>query len=478
MGKRRLLWHLFPSHLLVALLAMVAVWWYASKQLHDFHLERTTSDLTARSTLVRRQLAAVGGIGDPAKVDKLCKDLGAELSTRVTVIGSAGTVIGDSHETPKNMSNHRGPDRPEIMDAMAGRTGVAPTRYSETLKQNMLYVAVPMRREGKVVAVVRTALPITGVESALHRIHVNMGISMAVVALLTAAVSLILSRRISRPLEELRRGAKKFARGDLEHRLPTTDLAETRSLAKSLNRMAAQLQKQMNRMRRLEVIRRDFVANVSHELRTPITPIRAAVESLRDGGLEDEEQVRHFLSMIARHAERLQAIVEDLLRLSRIEEQEQTEVELVPSELGPILSVAVASCETAAAAKQLDVTVTCPDPLAVRADPPLLETAVVNLVDNAVKYSRPGGRIWVEGKAGDSEVVISVRDEGCGIEPKHQSRLFERFYRVDKARSRKLGGTGLGLAIVKHIAQLHGGSVTVSSSPGKGSVFTIQLPPV
>ena len=233
----------------------------------------------------------------------------------------------------------------------------------------------------------------------------------------------------------------------------------------------------VTRLHRLENVRQDFVANVSHELKTPVTSIKGFVETLRDGGAEDPADARRFLDIVARQAQRLDDIIEDLLCLSRLEQGTgETRRELGVYPLGEVLSSCLQTCQLQADARGMALDLACPSDLKARFDPPLLEQAVVNLVTNAVKYSDEGDRILITAETIDDHVLISVQDHGRGIEPQHLPRLFERFYRVDKARSRQQGGTGLGLAIVKHIARFHGGHVTVQSSPGKGSLFTLHLP--
>jgi two-component system phosphate regulon sensor histidine kinase PhoR len=233
----------------------------------------------------------------------------------------------------------------------------------------------------------------------------------------------------------------------------------------------------MTRMRRLESVRRDFVANVSHELKTPITSIKGFVETLLEGAPKDPEQSRRFLEIIAKHSDRLNAIIEDLLSLSRLEaESEQRKISFEKKFLKPVIDSAVELSKVKAEDKKVMINVSCPNSLEARINAPLLEQAVLNLIDNAIKYSDSGSTVAITAESKDDEIAISVTDHGCGIEKKHLSRLFERFYVVDKGRSRKLGGTGLGLAIVKHICQVHGGYVTADSSPGRGSTFIIHLP--
>jgi two-component system phosphate regulon sensor histidine kinase PhoR len=233
----------------------------------------------------------------------------------------------------------------------------------------------------------------------------------------------------------------------------------------------------MTRIHRLENLRRDFVANVSHELKTPVTSIQGFVEALREGDLGDPEQTQRYLGIIAKHADRLNAIIDDLLSLSRLEEGAERRAILFETvALRPVLEAAIELVSVRAEQKQVKVELSCPDDVEARINAPLLEQAVINLVDNAVKYSDEGSKVDIEVRRQDGDVAIDVSDSGCGIPQEHLTRIFERFYVVDKSRSRKLGGTGLGLAIVKHIALVHGGHVTVSSTPGKGSTFTLRLP--
>ena len=586
--KKRLLWQLYPSYLLITVISVMGVTWYASSSLRQFFLGQTASDLEARARLVEKQIEECLDPPDEKCVDLLCKKIGRRASTRITIILPSGKVIGDSREDPAKMDNHV--DRPEFMQALTGPSGNS-MRYSRTLEKNMMYVGIPVRANEQTLAVVRTSIPVTAIDVALKEIQIRIAGAGLVIALFAAALSLIVSRRITRPIEELRKGAESFARGDFQCTLPVSESEEIGGLAEAMNEMARQLHERINtiigqrneiegvlcsmiegviavdmdervlsmnnaaarmfgcnaseaqgrsiqeivrntvlrefvtdtlssekpverdvvlssngdlflsghgtllqdaqgkqigalivlndvtRLRRLEEIRRDFVANVSHEIKTPITAIKGFVETLREGAVKNPDDAERFLGIIEKHVERLEAIIEDLLSLSRIERgTEREENELVENSVKDVLDTAIQVCEVGAVARKIDIELSCPENLSAKMEPRLLEQAVVNLLDNAVKYSNEESSIRVEASQGEGEIILSVRDEGCGIEKKHLSRLFERFYRVDKARSRQLGGTGLGLAIVKHIAQAHGGHVNVESTPGKGSTFSIYLP--
>lgn len=230
-------------------------------------------------------------------------------------------------------------------------------------------------------------------------------------------------------------------------------------------------------LKRTEQIRRDFVANVSHELKTPVTAIKGFVETLLDGAIDDPAASQRFLGIIAEQTECMATIIDDLLTLSRVELQQSARgFELVESALEPLLQSALDLAASKAACKGIALSLTCPDDLSLPLAPQLFVQALFNLVDNAVKYSDQGSTVRVEARREGYRVRIDVADHGVGIAAAQLSRIFERFYRVDKARSRKEGGTGLGLAIVKHIVVAHGGTVDVVSQPGSGSTFTIELP--
>jgi two-component system, OmpR family, phosphate regulon sensor histidine kinase PhoR len=230
----------------------------------------------------------------------------------------------------------------------------------------------------------------------------------------------------------------------------------------------------ITRTERLENIRQEFLSNVSHELRTPLTAIIAFVETLENGAMEDPESSQRFLSIIRKNASRMHGLIDDILELTAIEGGNVT-LRAKPVELYTLIEEVFASLEAKAAAQNVTLENNVPLEVIVHADERRLEQMLTNLIDNGIKFSREHGTVAISYESGNRDKIL-VQDNGDGIPAQHLERLFERFYRVDRARTRDMGGTGLGLAIVKHLALLHGGEVTVTSELGKGTTFTIHLP--
>jgi len=587
-ARRSLFSQILFAFLAVILISLAAWIWETSRSMRAFHLGQTEIALEARASAVEQELNPLFLQKEADRIDALCKEIGRVSGARITAILPSGAVIGDTDEEPARMDNHG--DRPEVRDALAGRTGKA-VRYSHTLQQDWVYVAVPVQTKGELLGVVRASNSLASVNGPLYGAFVRIGLAGALVALLAAAVSLLLARRIAGPLGRMVEGTRRLAAGDFETRLVPPDSTELAELAGAMNRMARDLHERMeaadrqraeldavlssmeegvlavdrqrrvisiNRaaaelfgvdaqtargrevhsvvrnpglqecvarmldsatpfcedvtlgppgerhllvsatglragrggetgallvledvteLRRLERVRSDFVANVSHEIRTPVTSIKGYAETLLSEAKDDPESRDRFLEIIARQADRLAALVDDILSLARLERTEASGVPGIEQvAVDTVMEGAVQACAPKAADRQVRITVSCPADLAIEANPALVEQALLNLLDNAVKFSEPGGEIRMGAYSDETGVSVSVSDAGPGIAADHQARIFERFYRVDRGRSRAMGGTGLGLAIVKHIMSLHGGRVELESEPGKGSRFTLWFP--
>lgn len=600
MKRKRLLWQIFPPMVMIMIVTVMGAAFFASRYVKDFSLTRTVEDLTVRTQLVLRQTREPLLAHDFKRVNDLCQELSQESRARMTVILADGTVVADSLESPARMDNHG--DREEVTVALAGGIGVS-TRFSRTVSKDMLYVATPVSAAQNVadgtaspiVGVVRLSIPLTPVDDLLRDVSLKILLGSLGLIALGAIITLSISRKISRPLEDMQRIAECFGQHNFERKITFANREVSREvagLAEALNQMAFDLNERINtvtqqkneleavfkgmieavividteekiermneaalrllglsstrgigksivetvrnvdflkfvretlssstpvekelvfgdgsveqhfhssgtllldshgqrlgalivlndvtKMRRLETIRQEFVANVSHELKTPITAIKGFVETICDGDGGQPEDTERFLKIVLRQANRLNAIVDDLLALSRIEKEEaHHEIELHTGLLMPVLQNSIDVVTAKAMEKNIQLTLHCETTLAVRMNAHLLEQAVTNLLVNAIKYSHEQGVVRLSASETKEGVAIQVADFGCGIAKEHLPRLFERFYRSDKARSRKLGGTGLGLAIVKHIIQAHNGTVAVESALGQGSVFSLKLP--
>jgi len=561
--------------------------WCASKALEETLVASLEDRMESMARLVANR-GAKAFSGDMTELDQFAAQAGRALVGRFTIIRTDGEVVFDTQADIAKMDNHA--QRPEIVEALAGKPSRS-IRYSTTFNQRMLYVAIPVRDEGRVVGVVRAAIPASDIDAELSRLRWEVALAGAVILAGALAVAWILARRVARPVTEIAQAARSLAEGNSNARFPAPDTDELVGLTESIRQLAQQIEERshvigrkgyeqeavlasmvegvlavdpqervislnraaadligsrqsdvpgrslqevlrnadlrrfasralrsdvpieddvvlhgekektlrirgtalrdaagrsvgavivlndVTRFRHLENVRQDFVANVSHELKTPIASIKGFVETLLDGAMEHHDDALRFLQIIAKQADRLNAIIEDLLSLAKIEQNERAaDLLLMDSSIRDMLEAAVADCQAEANARQIDVHLDCDPTLRAAINPPLLEQAVANLLDNAVKYSEQRRAVQIRAQQSADEVIIAVTDEGCGIESDHLPRLFERFYRVDRARSRKLGGTGLGLSIVKHIVQAHRGQITVASRIGEGTTFTIHLP--
>ncbi len=586
--NKRLIWHIYLPNLMIMLFSLVAASWYISTFMEHMIIERTQESLKTQGVLLGELIDPYLKENHLEPIDSLCKKAALRTETRITVIMLDGVVIADSKEDPLKMDNHI--NRPEISKALAGGTGIS-IRFSGTLRQRMMYVAIPMGKDGNIKAVVRTSLPLTVIDHTVRLIKKRIFAGCICIAVLASFVCYLISRRISRLVEEMKAGADKFAAGELKHTLFPPRIVELASLAEALNRMAVQLNnriemvvnqrneyiavlssmiegviavdtneriigindaaakmfhimlhdikgksvqealrnRDLNRIlekklntesttkedivifdtgekivntfitpiynsagnrigtllvfhdvtdvRRLDVMRKDFVANVSHEIRTPLTAIKGFAETLHDCIDEDKEEAKRFLRIIEVHVNRLDVILDDLLALAKLEKKEGgKEFIFKKTRIRDVLETAIQVVEAKAKEKNINLVLDCDKKITAMIDATIFEQAIVNLLDNAITYSPGGKSVWIHVSSDDARISISIKDCGCGIPKEHIPRLFERFYCVDKARSRQLGGTGLGLAIVKHIVSVHEGNVVVESVSGSGSTFTIYLP--
>ncbi|MFD1956589.1 two-component system histidine kinase PnpS [Paenibacillus thailandensis] len=506
---------------------------------------------------------------------------------RVTFIAGDGTVLGDSDHDPATMENHA--TRAEIVEAHKDGVGLA-IRKSETLTQNLLYVAIPVDASNPASPVIRLSMSLKDVEQSITQLWAAL---IGWLLLLFAAAGLIsykIAQSLTLPLEQITNVAKRITKMDYKARVKVRKRDEIGELGHAINAMAESLQIQMNRIqrnesqletvldnmingivmidrsgrfllmnrraeevlgfsarelvgrhyteakqqyelsqmiqegltngklirdeitfyfpeerllelnlvpvhsengefagvllvlqdvtavRRLERVRSEFVANVSHELKTPIAAVKGFAETLLSGGVKDEETARSFLQIIFDESDRLNRLIGDILELSKVESR-RVPLVFSPIEIDAFIDKTVQVIAAQAEKKAISVETDLEEGLYVEADEDRLRQIMMNLLANGISYTPEGGKVLVRARSLDEDhIAISISDTGIGIPKKDLPRIFERFYRVDKARSRSSGGTGLGLSIVKHLVELHKGTITVTSEVGEGSTFTIVLP--
>jgi two-component system, OmpR family, phosphate regulon sensor histidine kinase PhoR len=572
--KRSFFSKIFIGYLLIifALSSLILV--LSLNTIREFYRDTLTDGLKTLAYTLNSEVADLLGTGRANQLDGFIKKLGGKIHTRVTIIATDGNVLADSEENIQSMENHS--HRLEVVEALQGKTGKS-IRFSSTANRDMLYVAVPMEKDGKITGVIRTSLFLGDIDNLLTKLNYHVaGIGLGIVFIALLAAFLI-SNSVVRPIRHLTLAARKVASGDFSVRVFLKTKDELRVLADSFNRMNEEMEKMFSELgqqkeelksiidslqegllvldkqgkvirsnesfrkiignqavegkfyweimrsprlaellkkagtekrnfveelklgdrifmcsvtplkggeeivsvfhditeiKDIEKIKKDFVINVSHELRTPLTAIKGYAETLRNE--IDTAPGKKYLETVERNTDRLINIVNDLLLLSGLEEKAVLELEDI--DLRGFLENVIRIFDQRLKDKQLSLVIDVKENLPpIKADLFKLEQMLVNLLDNAVKYT-DRGEITVSMDVQDKRVRIQVRDTGIGIPKDDIPRIFERFYVVDKSRSRKSGGTGLGLSIVKHIVLLHNGTIGIESALGKGTSVTVTLP--
>lgn len=451
------------------LMGLVAVDFFASRVAESDYLESLTRQLGDKGHMAGLTLDTAGEI-DFTRV----KILARAASARLTLVARGGRVLADSEADANRMENHL--NRPELREALHGRQGSS-VRHSATIGTDFLYVAVPVNR-----GALRLAVPLSEVNRQIEHIRRKILGGTALAFLPAILLAALLARYLSARFATVMTFAGQLAQGNFKARLPESS-GEFGQLARTLNdtgenlqNTVVQLETEHAELERLERIRKDFVINVSHELRTPLASIQGYTETLMDGALEDRANNMRFLGIIRHNAERLARLTADLLTLSRVEMKRQ-EFHFESYPVNEMLEDARDLVLPLGRKKQIRMTEQfAPDGTEVWCDPEAVSQVLSNLLDNAIKYTPEGGSVMLGAVPDGGFMKIFVRDSGAGIPQEDLPRLFERFYRVDKARSRELGGTGLGLSIVKHLVLAQGGHVWVESRVGEGSTFWFTLP--
>jgi len=572
--KKSIFIKVFGGYVLLLLLLSAVFLLFSFSTIKRHYLDTLAGDLEDVGRTLDVRIFDYLDQGRLADLETFLQEHGKKIGARLTVIDPEGVVKADSEKDPAAMEGHR--FRPEISEALAGRVGRS-LRYSSTLKTQMLYVAVPLDRSGRVEGALRLSLFVRDIDVLLKAIRRDIGRAVGIIILISIFGAFLFSRSLTRPMRQLTRASRQVAAGDFSGGVRIRSSDEWKDLATSFNAMTSDLKTLFDDLRKrkeeldnimasmqegllvldrtgrivlcnrssksiigqealegkyfwemvrmtpfvdlvrrvkeekkslteeilfgdncvlcrasylpaqdgvvvtlhditeiqdLARIKKDFILNMSHEMRTPLTAIRGYAETLED--LADD-RTRSYVETIIRHTDRLIRIVEDLISLATLEEKGVVfEAEKVSLE--EIAENVIRIFEPRAREKNLELRLEAADDLpSLKGDPFRLEQMLINLIANAVRYTEKGG-IQVRLNKEPGGVAIEVVDSGIGIPAEEQGRVFERFYVVDKSRSRQAGGTGLGLSIVKHIVQLHGGLIELKSTPGVGSTFRIFLP--
>tara|TARA_B110000858_G_scaffold198281_1_gene263700 strand:+ start:2847 stop:4649 length:1803 start_codon:yes stop_codon:yes gene_type:complete len=591
MFHSRLLWRLYTGYAAIIVISTLVVGILLSRQLAENTLQEIQDSLSVRSeflTEIAKDSLLTPSVANSNSLQSTLSELGISAASRLTVVAPDGRVIADSQEQPQAMDNHL--QRPEILDATDNGVGTA-SRYSQTIKQMMMYQAVAVTENQQLIGFVRASVPLTTVDSRLAQLRTIILLSAGIVAIAALILGLYFVKRFTDPLRRMTEAAEAISQGDYDRRITLSQKDELGTLAAAFNRMAkgsaqrmaeiilernrlssifagmvegvidvdqhqrimhinqvaadllglpideclqqpiweqvrtieiiTALEQALNKreivkvqMRRpsaeddrvvdiyaaalhneknepigavivlhniseldhLERIRRDFVANASHELKTPITAIRGLTETILDDTEMPEDTKHDFIEKVHAQSLRLSSLVTDLMTISRLESDHQ-EKSFHSFDLVEVVKRSVAASKEIVKEKQLDLKLELPaTAMMITGENQAISQLVDNLIDNATKYTDIAGTIDISLRQENNKALLTVKDSGIGINPQLQQRIFERFYRIDKARSRELGGTGLGLSIVKNIAEQHGGTVSVESQPGIGSTFCVTLP--
>jgi len=586
--RSRILWKLFSGYVVLILLSISIVGILISKQVEEETLSEIERSLYLRATFLQNIALELLSNSSNIKIQGRIKNLGKKIDTRFTVININGRVLADSQKDPKTMDNHG--NRPEILAAHSHGQGIT-TRFSDTVKNNMMYYALAVMKDDKLIGYVRTSLPLSVIDERLSRIHTLVLFAMSVSILVALLLGFFVARGFAKPLTAMTTIAENMSEGNYDQRISIDRKDEIGSLAKALNKMAKNSSERLetiileknklvailagmvegvvavdnneniihlneaakrilgisnkvdmdrkiwetthlqefcqifslalneeteirkkyktvkkskdqivdvhaspfrdgsgelvgvvavlydvSELERLETIRKDFVANVSHELKTPITAARGLLETVIDDNEMSIENHRIFITKAMNQILRLSNIVTDLLSLSRLE---TVKMDLIREciDLRDVVNDSIQALHPVSEEKRISIEYEEFDmSLEVLGDREALFQSVNNLIDNAIKYNSKHGKVWLRLYNEGKNAVLEVRDSGIGIETLEKHRIFERFYRIDKARSTQVGGTGLGLSIVKHTVLAHGGQLSVESFLGTGSTFKIFIP--
>jgi len=469
---RTIRWKLITGSLLAIIVPLTAMALILGTLLWNFYIQQLSEDVRSRAAVIADFaspiLAPPNRPTDRANLANIVARWGHYSSMRVTIASPTGVIVAGT--VASDVGKHvQKINQPGLLEALRGKENSLVWKNPNFGYEDSMYVNKPVLFNGRVIGAVRVAYTLTEIQQGLKVIRRTLISGIAIYAFLIITLTLGLAQSIVRPVEKLNRSAQTLASGALDHRVVVEGTEEIQHLGETLNQMAARLQE-------LEGLRRQYVSDVSHELRTPLAAIRSMAETLLVHSDRDPSLPARYLPRIVSQTDRLARLASQLLDLAQIESG-SVFLRLSEVSLHGVLEEVTTASSAAANARAVNLVTDIPESL-----PPLfgdhdrLVQVFLNLVDNAIRYTPAGGTVSVSAWREDDNLVTVVADNGQGMDAAHLSQIFERFYRVDPARSRTGGGSGLGLSIVRQIVALHDGVIRVVSAPGEGTRFTMTIP--
>lgn len=450
------------TYLLIIFITVAALGYLTLNNIEQSFINERKNVLLSYANIIAENAAPYLREQNTAYLNYLAEDFGENIGHRILIFDTSSAVLGDSS------GQDRGQELmiPVVASSLQGESASQTNNYPDY--GNLLYLAVPIASGKQIVGSVFISADINDISERLEQTRNWLLAAASGIGILALMLSLLLSRIITVPIGSLTQAARRMSEGDYGYQVQVKSHDELGQLANSFNEMSEKIKQE-------DDIRRQFIANASHELKSPLAALKVLVESLLIKHPESKEETLEFLIDIDGQLDRLSRLVNDLLLLSKIE-RNKASLNIESVAVDQLLAEVRENLLPLAANKDIDLRVDVCEQITWPADRDMLYRAVYNLVDNAIKYSPSNKEVQINCSVSEAKLTISVLDHGIGIASEHLEKIFNRFYRVNKARERSTGGTGLGLSIVKEIVNLHGGTVSVASFPDHGSQFVIVLP--
>lgn len=471
MFSSRFFWNNFLSYLLVILITTFMVSYLLVIKAEEF-IEETALEVLREKLVFFEPYFADGIVWrDPETIKQLVQ-MARDAKTRLSVLDESGAILLES-EVEEITPSEKQKRTPELREAAEQDIGIA-KRYSDVKASQTLYTAKKIQTEEGPLFI-RLGVPVLSLQDRVSEIFAAIAIGACVGVMVSLLIALFLVRRTTGPISEMTKVAESISHGDYEARIHDLPRNEIGQLGEAINRLAAAVQANIARREKMERIRREFSSNISHELKTPLTSIRGYVDTLMSGALHDPKKNMRFLKIIESNSERMSNLVNDLLRLATIEANQET-IQLEAVDWRSVIQDAVARQHPKLSSKSIELKVSFEtEGSVVRGNANAMSHILDNLLANAILYTPAGGKVEITVRTREKSCELLVRDNGIGISKTDQTRIFERFFRVDQARTKSEGGTGLGLAIVKHLVMQLQGSVDVESELGQGTTFIVRF---